>query len=123
MKTSSKSEDIITKADKGGAFIVIVDVDDCLKEVNQQLDNTKCYRKLLNNTTELNRTKVNSSIEKLKTLGLLYEKTANNLKSSEAKTQQFKMLPKIQKIGIPCKPVGSSVDCSSTKISKYIDQV
>ena len=90
LKTLSKREDIvITKADKGGA-VVIIDVDGYVKEANQQLENTEFYKKLPNDTTELTRTKVDTSIEELKTLGLLNEKTANNLKSSEAKTSQFK---------------------------------
>ena len=43
MKTFSEREDlVITKADKGGA---IVEVDDYIKEANQQLNNTKFYRK------------------------------------------------------------------------------
>ena len=90
LKTLSKREDtIITKADKGGA-VVITDVAGYVKKANQQLDNTEFYKKLPNDTTELTRTKVDTSIEELKTLGLLDEKTANNLKSSEAKTPQFK---------------------------------
>ena len=51
------------------------------------------------------------------------EKTANNLNSSEAKTPQFKMFPKIYKKGNPGRPVVSSVNCHTTKISKYIDHV
>ena len=49
------------------------------------------------------------------------EKIANDLLSSEAKTPQFKMLPKVHKEGNPGRPVVSSIDCHTTKISKYID--
>ena len=51
------------------------------------------------------------------------EKTANNLKSSEAKMSQFKMFPKIHKKGNPGRPVVTSVDCHTTKISKYVDHL
>ena len=81
LKTLSKREDIITKADTGGA-VVIIDVDDYLKEASRQLGNTEFHKKLPNDTTELNRTKVNKSIEELKTLGLLDEKTANKHQNS-----------------------------------------
>ena len=38
-----------------------------------------------------------------------------------SKTPQFKMLPKVHKEGNPGRPVVSSIDCHTTKISKYID--
>ena len=43
-------------------------------------------------------------------------KIANDLLSPEAKTSQFKMLPKVHKEGNPGKPVVSSIDCHTTKI-------
>ena len=70
-KTLSKRENIMTtKVDKGGG-VVILDVDDYVREANRQLDNTEFYKKLPNDTTEINRSKVNTSIDELKTLGLL----------------------------------------------------
>ena len=59
--------------------------------------------------------KVNKTINELKSSNLLNEKIANDLLSSEAKTQQFEMLPKVHKEGNPGRPVVSSM------ISKYID--
>ena len=49
------------------------------------------------------------------------EKIANDLLSSEAKTPQFKTLPKVHKEGNPGRPVVSLIDCHTTKISKYIN--
>ena len=49
------------------------------------------------------------------------EKIATDLLSSEAKTPQFKMLPKVHKEGNPGRSVVSSIDCHTAKISKYID--
>ena len=49
------------------------------------------------------------------------EKFANDLLSSEAKTPQFEMLSKVHKKGNPGRPVVNSIDCHTTKISKYID--
>ena len=45
MKELSDQEDIITKADKGGA-VVIVGVKDYIKEAERQLNNSKNHRKL-----------------------------------------------------------------------------
>ena len=121
LQNLSKRDDIIiTKADKGGA-VVIVDVDDYIQEANRQLDNKEFYKKLTIDTTEINRIKVNRTINELKSSHLLNEKIANDLLSSEAKTPQFKMLPKVHKEGNPGRPVVRSIDCHTTKISKYID--
>ena len=61
---------IITEADKGGA-VVIVDVDDYIQEANRQLDNKEFYKKLTIDTIEINRTKVNRTINELKSSHLL----------------------------------------------------
>ena len=64
---------------------------------------------------------MNRTINELKSSHLLNEKIANDLSSSEAKTLQFKMLPKVYKVGNPGRPVVSSIDCYTKKISKYIN--
>ena len=99
LQNLSKRDDvIITKAVKGGA-VVVVDVDDYVQEANRQLDNKEFYKKLTIDTTEINRIKVNRTINELKSSHLLNEKITNDLLSSEAKTPQFKMLPKVHKKG------------------------
>ena len=63
MKELSEREDIIiTKADKGGA-VVIVDVKDYIKEAERQLNNTENYRKLQEDPTATNMKLVNDTIE------------------------------------------------------------
>ena len=114
LQNLSKRDDIIiTKTDRGD--------DDYIQEANRQLDNKEFYKKLTIDTTEINRIKVNRTINELKSSHLLNEKIAHDLLSSEAKTPQFKMLPKVYKEGNPGRPVVSSIDCHTTKISKYID--
>ena len=44
---------IITKADKGGALIII-DVDGYIREANRQLNNTDFYKKISKDPTESN---------------------------------------------------------------------
>ena len=101
--------------------VVIVDVDDYVQEANRQLGNKEFYKKLTTNTTETNRIKVNRTISERKSSRLLNEKIGNDLLSSEAKTPPFKMLPKVNKEVNSGIPVVSSIDCHTTKISKYID--
>ena len=66
MKELSEREDIIiTKADKGGA-VVIVDVKDYIKEGERQLNNTENYRKLQEEPTATNMKLINDTMERFK---------------------------------------------------------
>ena len=71
---SKKDDIIITKADKGGT-IVIFDTDDYVQEANQQLDNKEFYKKLTIDISEINRIKVNRTINELKSSHLLDKMT------------------------------------------------
>ena len=64
---------------------------------------------------------MNRTINELQSSHLLNENIANDLLSSEAKTPPCKMLPKVYKEGNPGRPVVSSIDSHTTKISIYID--
>ena len=121
LKELETRDDIaITKADKGGA-VVIMDVDGYIKEAIRQLENEESYKKLPNDLTKVHADRVNKTIERFKNEGLIKGKVANGLKSHEPKTLKFSLLPKIHKEGIPGRPVIDSVNCHSTQISKYVD--
>ena len=52
LQNLSKRDDIIiTKADKGGAVVI---VDDYVQEANRKLDNKEFYKKIPIDTTEIN---------------------------------------------------------------------
>ena len=121
MKELSEREDIIiTKADKGGA-VVIVDVKDYIKEAERQLNNTENYRKLQEDPTATNMKLVNDTMERFKKQKLINEKVAEGLKRNDPKTAKFYLRPKIHKEGNPGRPVVSSVNCHTANISKYVD--
>ena len=121
MKELSEREDIIiTKADKGGA-VVIVDVKDYIKEAERQLNNTENYRKLQEDPTATNMKLVNDTIERFKKQKLINEKVAEGLKRNDPKTAKFYLRPKIHKEGNPGRPVVKSVNCHTANISKYVD--
>ena len=63
---------------------------------------------------------MNRTFNKLKPSHLLNERIATDLLRLEAKTPQFQMLPKVRKKGNPGRQMASSIDCHTTKISKYI---
>ena len=49
------------------------------------------------------------------------KETSEILKSSNAKTTDFYLLPKIHKMNNPTRPIISSINCNTTKLSKYVD--
>ena len=87
---SQRDDNIITKADKGGA-VVIIDVDDYIREANRQLNNTDFYKKIPNDPTESNRNKLTNTLNEFKLQRLLDDTTAKNLQTLEARTPNFYM--------------------------------
>ena len=111
---------IICNADKGGA-VVIMDIKDYITEANRQLTDITFYKELPRDTTELHCKLVNDCIERFKKSGKLSEKLADGLKVTEPRTPLFYLLPKIHKEDIPGRPVVSSINCHTSKISEFVD--
>ena len=62
-------------------------------------------------------------MESFKKQELLSTLTAKKLTTNEFRKQpQFHILPKIHKSNIPGRPVVSSVECHTSKISKFVDR-
>ena len=111
---------IICNADKGGA-VVIIDVKDYIQEAMRQLNDSMFYEKVSNNPTKLHTELVNHAIEKLKREGKLNEKLADGLKVEDPRTPLFYLLPKVHKPNNPGRPVVSSINCHTSKISEFVD--
>ena len=121
MKELSEREDIIiTKADKDDAA-VIVDVKDYIKGAEQQLNNTKNYKKRQEDQTATNMKLVNDTIERFKKQKLINEKVSEGLKRNGPRTLNFYLRPKIHKEGNSDHLVVSSVNCHTANISNYVD--
>ena len=115
MKDLSIRDNIkITKADKGGA-IVIIDVDNYINEANQQINNKEFYKEISNDPTEM---KVNNVIKEIKSARSQDQKIATKLEVQEAKTPVFYMFPKIHKPDNPGRPMISSVNCHRASLSQ-----
>ena len=117
---SERKDTISTKADKGGA-VVIVGVKDYIREAEQQLKNNKNYRKLQEEPKATYIKLVNDTIERFQKQKLINQKVAEGLKRNDIKPTKFYLQPKIHTEGNPCYPLVSSVDCYTGNISKYID--
>ena len=121
MEDLKKREDVvICKADKGGA-VVICSVKDYIKEADRQLSDRNFYKKLPHNPTSEHAALVDNAIDNLKIQGKLDGKMADKMKTDNPKTPRFYLLPKIHKPDNPGRPVVSSIDCHTEKISHFVD--
>ena len=124
----NRNDIIVTKADKGGA-VVIMDIQKYKNECYKQLNDTKFYKKLEYDPTNDHRNLINSTIQELQSRNLISEAVANNLlNKEETRTPRFYALPKTHKVedpnpdsDVPGRPVISSVDSHSSKISDFVD--
>ena len=119
-RLKERQDIVITKADKGGAT-VIWDVEDYIRESERQLNNENFYRKLDHNPIQEHVNLINNTLEDFKDNNELSPEIVEGLKPSEPKTPRLYMLPKIHKEGNPGRPVVSSVNCHTSKISKFVD--
>ena len=117
----SKCNDlVITKADKGGAT-VILNVKDYIAKDNKQVQDNSFYQKLNVDPTAKHSDIVNRAIESFGKQELLSNSKASRLTVDEVRTPQFHIFPKVHKTNIPGRPVVSSVECHTSKISKFVD--
>ena len=95
----SRDDVIITKADKGGA-VVIMDVTSYIAEADRQLNNEEFYKKITHDPTQLHAERINNTIDQLKGEGLISEKVAKGLKVDIPKPQSFLFCQRYTKPGI-----------------------
>ena len=108
---------IIIKADKGGA-VTILNPKDYITDVYKQLNNAQCYKKLMHDPTYQHAKPINGTIDMFKANHNLPEK---GLKSHNPKTPMLKQPPKVHKENHPGRPIVSSMNSHSTKISECMD--
>ena len=64
---------------------------------------------------------VNDTIETFHRQQVLAQNIAANLKTTNVKTPHSYVTPKVHQKDIPGRPVGSSIDCYTSKLSKFVD--
>ena len=101
--------------------MLVLDIKDYIDEANRQLNNTNNYKQLDFDPTELNTEKIKSKMNKLKNENLLNLKTASSLLEEKTQTPEFHLLPKIHKANNPGRPVISSVNSHTSRISEFFD--
>jgi hypothetical protein len=117
---SSRDDIIITLADKGGA-VVIIDVENYLEEANRQLNNQNFYAQLTHDPTGDHADIINETIKSFVKEKLLSDKLGKLLKQTSPKTPNMYFRPKVHKTDIPGRPIVSSINSHSSKISHFVD--
>ena len=83
-------------------------------------NDTNNYEQLGFNPTELDTDKIKSETNNLKNENLLTLKTANSHLEEKIKTPELHLLPKIHKANNPERPVTSTVNCHTGRISEFV---
>ena len=118
---SSNPKIIIKKADKGSA-VVVMNTTDYLREGYRQLNDTNFYTKLDHDPTQSIGQKITDTLIKMYNKGLISEINLEHLTPKSCTEAKFYMLPKIHKKNVPGRPICSSVNHPTSRISKFVDE-
>ena len=123
LKNLRQKPDIVIKpADKGGA-VVVQNIDDYIKEGERQLTDSTFYQHLPSDPTMVNNQRIDLLLESLHTRGEISKSVLRKLLTTEARTPELYLLPKIHKKQSPPpgRPVVSANGCPTEKISAFVD--
>ena len=120
----SRRDVILKPANKGGATVVL-DVEKYHDEAMRQLNDPNYYQKLNENPTKryVIEKIVTETVLDLIDQGEIDDDMAPLLIPANSRTSKFYLLPKIHKEGCPGRPVVSSVNCLTKKVSAYVDEI
>ena len=120
----SRNDIVIADAYKGGA-VVILDVEDSVKEAESKLNNKENYREIIYDPTTANNETIHKVISRFQKENLLSKNISEGLKTENPMSPHFYLKPKVQKESNAGRPVISSINCHTnfpnSKISEYVD--
>ena len=112
---------VINKADKGST-IVVVNKNDCIEDGLKHLDDPKVYRKLKHDNTPLIFNKIMTFLTSISWQGWIPRPFVDYCTPPENyRTSQLYFLKKIHKNPIGIRPIVSSVNAVTEKISSFLD--
>ena len=118
---SLNPEIVIKKADKGSA-IVVMNTKDYLREGYRQLSDPDFYCKLDHDPTPTIKEKIDQTLTQMRAKGLITEDNFDYLSIDNFSEGRFYLLPKIHKKGVPGRPICSSVNHPTSRISRFVDE-
>ena len=92
-----------------------------MDKANKELKDGNYYNKINYDPTREHIKIVSNTIETFHRQQVLVKNIANNLKTTNVKTPQFYITPKVHIKYIPGRPVVSFIDFHTSKLSKHFD--
>ena len=121
LKSLQNRTDIVIKpADKGSA-VVVMSREDYVAEANRQLSDDQYYHPLDTDPTETISSEIRSFLTEMAERGTIDSSTKAFLTPLNPRPGRFYMLPKIHKPNNPGRPIISSCDAPTEKISMFVD--
>ena len=99
----------------------MLDVEYYVKEAERQLNNKENYRKIIYDPTTANNETIHKVISRFQKENLLSKNISEGLKTENPKTPHFYLKPKVHKESNPGRPMISSINCRTSKISDYVN--
>ena len=93
-----------------------------LQEAKRQLDNDMYYKRIEEDCTLEREQRISNCNDDLVKSGEIQHDVARLLKPAQSRTPILYMIPKIYKANNPGRPVISSVNSHTEKISTYVDE-
>lgn len=118
--TAKRMEVIITTEDKGSA-VVVLDIENYIKEANSQLFDKINYKTLQTDRALQHDKLGNDTLDQFKNKKILSKTTAEELKVINPKTSKFYITPKIHKKNYPGWPIINSINCRISKTLRFVD--
>ena len=114
-------ERVILTADKGVA-LVVMKKEDYIKK-SEEILNTSTYKKIAEDPTSKQKTKLISILKSIKTEGGLKEEEYRKMYLTGAVSPKYYGLPKIHKQGIPLRPIVSSTGTVTHNTAKELAKI
>lgn len=115
-------EIIVTKSDKGGVTVVM-NKQDYIDLSYNQLSDERYYKMIPRDPTNTIEQKINKTISSLKNNHFIDERVAKSLMSYDSVCPKFYGLPKIHKPELALRPIISSINSPSTRLSKFLKDI
>lgn len=118
----SRDDIIIKPADKGGALVILNELD-YVSEATRQLEDTTFYQRLDGDPTANFKSLITNSLTNLIEQQKIPASALNSLVPLSPVAGRFYLLPKIHKAGNPGRPIVSGIGTVTELISLFVDSV
>ena len=115
----SRNDIVVADANKRGAVVILL-AEDYVKEAEKQFNNKENYRKIICEPTTANNETIHKVVSRFQKENLINKNISEGLKPENPKKPHFYLKPKVHQEDNPGRPVISSINCHTSKISDNV---